>query len=290
MGYGDKRNFAVTVKVIPFRKKNKLNLSYLTPPEQYGNVRSNKPIHPSTAIFTNVPSNETRKHNEKPDKNLPITIILSLSVVVFVIVATVGLLGKWIHRRRTDNNDLKMPQKEDTMGKGKIYVSYLPEKGTINHVNDIYHFLKSNHIDVVMDQMYADQKLYHSLGPKRFGEKFLRQAGKVIMIVTQSYLRICRWDETVNIEAVPRFSSLNEERLFSEVSLIKSELSTTTKHQRIRFIPVLIKVSEDQLPKWLNLTEIVKWPDDRKTDKFVKIVIDEGLVNNASENKKSSFF
>lgn len=64
-----------------------------------------------------VSSNETRKHNEKPDKTLPITIILSLSVVVFVIVATVGLLGKWIHRRRTDNNDFKMPQK------GKFIVS-----------------------------------------------------------------------------------------------------------------------------------------------------------------------
>ena len=112
-----------------------------------------------------------------------------------------------------------------------------------------------------MDQMYDDQKLYNSLGPKRFGEQFLTRADKVIMVVTYGYLKLCWLDDTVDIDSIPCFNSLNEERLYSEVTQIKTELSTTLKHGRIRFIPVLVDVSDDYLPKWLQQVTSVKWPE-----------------------------
>jgi hypothetical protein len=143
-------------------------------------------------------------------------------------------------------------------------------------VNGIYSWLKFHGVDVVMDQMY-DHKLYNSLGPKRFGEKFLAQADKVIMIVTQGYLKLCWLDDTVDIDSMPCFHSLNEERLYSEVTDIKNELSTTIKHGPIRFIPLLVNVPDDYLPKWLQKLTSVKWPDDGKTKTFLNLLKGDDL-------------
>lgn len=173
------------------------------------------------------------------------------------------------------------------MVKGTIYVSYLPEKATINQINGIYSWLKSHNIEVVMDQMYNDQKLYNSIGPKRFGEKFLRQADKVIMIVTPGYLKLCWLDDTVDIDSIPRFDSLNEERLYSEVAHIKNELSTTLKHGPIRFIPVLVNVPDDYLPKWLQKLTSVKWPDDGKTKTFLNLLKGDDIPVNTKYEKFS---
>ena len=155
-----------------------------------------------------------------------------------------------------------------------IYVSYLPEKASINEVREIYSWLKSHNIDVVMDQMYDDQKLYYSLGPKRFGERFLTQADKVIMIVTNGYLKICRLDDTFDIEYLtPCFKSLNEERLYSEVTQIKTEVTTTLEHGPIRFIPILVNVP-DNLPQWLQKLTSIEWPEknDRKTETLLNLL------------------
>ncbi len=135
-----------------------------------------------------------------------------------------------------------------------------------------------------MDQMYDDQKLYNSLGPKRFGEQFLSQADKVIMIVTQGYLKLCWLDDTVDIDSMPCFTSLNEERLYSEVTHIKNELSTTLKHGPIRFIPVLVNVPDDYLPRWLQKLTSVKWPGDGKTkETFLNLLKGDILVDTKYE-------
>ena len=172
------------------------------------------------------------------------------------------------------------------MIKGTIYVSYLPEKTTVNQVFGIYSWLKSHSIDVVMDQTYDDQKLYNSLGPKRFGEKFLAQAHKVIMVVTPGYLRLCHLDDTVDIDSKPCFNSLNEERVYSEVAHIKNELSTTLRHGSIRFTPVLVNVPDDYLPRWLQKLTPVKWPEDGKTKTFLNLLKGDDLSH---DNKCEEF-
>lgn len=139
-------------------------------------------------------------------------------------------------------------------------------------MNEIYSWLKSHKVDVVLDQMYPDHKLYNSLGPKRFGEKFLAQADKVIMLVTPGYLKLCWLDDIVDIHAKPSFNSLNEERLYSEIADIKDELSTTLQHAPVRFIPVLVHAPGDRLPKWLQKLTSVKWPDDGKNKTFLDLL------------------
>lgn len=138
-----------------------------------------------------------------------------------------------------------------------------------------------------MDQMY-DPKLYNSLGPERFGEKFLARADRVIMIVTQGYLKLCRLDETVDIDSGPCFNSLNDQRLYSELSNIKSELSMTMKDGPVRFIPVLVNVADDYLPKWLQKLTSVTWPDDWRNSAFLNLLRgDEALVR--AKNKEYAF-
>lgn len=133
--------------------------------------------------------------------------------------------------------------------------------------------------------MYSDHKLYNSLGPKRFGEKFLAHADKVIMIVTPGYLQLCWLDDTVDIESMPCFNSLDEERLYSEVTYIKNELSTTLKHDPSRFVPVLVNVSDDYLPKWLQKLTSVKWPDDARNNTFLNLLKGDNMPAHPEHGK-----
>lgn len=161
---------------------------------------------------------------------------------------------------------------------GAHYLSYLPGTSTTWQVLKMYSWLTSHHIDVIMDKMH-DPKLYNSLGPKRFGEMFVAKAQKVIMIISPGYLELCWLDAAVNLNSKTALNSLDKERLYSEVTYIKNELSTTINLAQSRFIPVLIDVQENDLPKWLRNITAVNWPKDGKSDKFLAI-----LKGNKSEN------
>ena len=86
-------------------------------------------------------------------------------------------------------------------------------------------------------------------------------------------------DAAVNLNSKTALNSLDKERLYSEVTYIKNELSTTINLAQSRFIPVLIDVQENDLPKWLRNITAVNWPKDGKSDKFLAI-----LKGNKSEN------
>ena len=165
------------------------------------------------------------------------------------------------------------------MIKGAHYISYFPENTTISKVVGIYSWLISHDIDVIMDRMY-DPKMYNSLGPKRFGEKFLANAEKVLMIITPGYLKLCWLDDAVDVNTKPTLNSLDEERLYNEVAYIKNELSTTMNHACNRFVLVLVNVSESHLPNWLCNTTTVSWPKDGKSDRFLKVLKGESSVTN----------
>ncbi|XP_028409292.1 uncharacterized protein LOC114531892 isoform X2 [Dendronephthya gigantea] len=303
-GFNGRSSFDVKVKAFPYTSTEDLKFFYMDPPapESLSEPRvwifttpnptdtlvipsTNSSLHVSTTESSKSLSPEANNSAKEPhnkEEISPTTLIFSLSVFAVVIIATVFLVVKWFLRPK--KNDFKITSKSY---EGTVYVSYLPEKSTINQVNEIYSLLKSHNINVVMDQMY-DPKLYNSLGPERFGEKFLAHADKVIMIVTQGYLKLCRLDETVDIGSRPCFNSLNDQRLYGEVVNIKSELSTKMKHSPVRFIPVLVNVADDYLPKWLQKLTSVTWPDDWRNSAFLNLLSgDDAIVH--EKDKTYSF-
>ena len=295
--FDGKQGFDVNVKVIPYQSPGETMFIFKSPPSpdkltkphiiRFTTTQKPTSTQKPTQTFTssaraNFSSQEIPPRistlmvagnsghgSQTEDQHSRTALILSLSVVAIVIIAILGLVAWKTWPKPKPKQSPDFPRY-----KGTIYVSYLPEKATINQVSEIYSWLKSHNIEVVIDQMYDDQKLYNSLGPKRFGEQFLTRADKVIMIVTYGYLKLCWLDDTVDIDSIPGFNSLNEERLYSEVTQIKTELSTTLKHGRIRFIPVLVDVSDDYLPKWLQQVTSVKWPEknDGKTKTLLNLL------------------
>jgi hypothetical protein len=109
------------------------------------------------------------------------------------------------------------------------------------------------------------------LGRLRWGEKQLREANNVFIVVSPSYLNLCRRDE-VKTDA----SSLTQEEkiVYNEITQIRSELSSTA-YISSRFIPVLFGVKETDLPFWIKQRVVYTWPDDKMNNKLLYRMNDE---------------
>jgi hypothetical protein len=109
------------------------------------------------------------------------------------------------------------------------------------------------------------------LGRLRWGEKQLREANNVFIVVSPSYLNLCRLDE-VKTDA----SSLTQEEkiVYNEITQIRSELSSTA-YISSRFIPVLFGVKETDLPFWIKQRVVYTWPDDKMNNKLLYRMNDE---------------
>ena len=109
------------------------------------------------------------------------------------------------------------------------------------------------------------------LGRLRWGQQQLLRAENVFLIVSPSYLNLCRLDE-----GKTDASSLTQEEtiVYSEITQIRSELSSTA-YISSRFIPVLFGVKETDLPFWMKQRVVYKWPDDKVNDKLLYRMNDE---------------
>ena len=109
------------------------------------------------------------------------------------------------------------------------------------------------------------------LGRLRWGQQQLLRAENVFLIVSPSYLNLCRLDE-----GKTDASSLTQEEtiVYSEITQIRSELSSTA-YISSRFIPVLFGVKETDLPFWIKQRVVYKWPDDKMNNKLLYRMNDE---------------
>jgi hypothetical protein len=122
------------------------------------------------------------------------------------------------------------------------------------------------------------------LGRLRWGEKQLREANNVFIVVSPSYLNLCRRDE-VKTDA----SSLTQEEkiVYNEITQIRSELSSTA-YISSRFIPVLFGVKETDLPFWIKERVVYTWPDDKMNNKLLYRMNDEISYQNEHDTEISN--
>ena len=108
----------------------------------------------------------------------------------------------------------------------------------------------------------SNQEELKELGRLRWGEKQLLRAKNVFIIVSPSYLNLCR----LKTDA----SSLTQEEtiIYSEITQIRNKLSSTA-YISSRFIPVLFGVKETELPFWIKQLVVYSWPNDKVNNKLL---------------------
>ena len=128
-------------------------------------------------------------------------------------------------------------------------------------------WLRGKGFDVQMDRMLSlsNEQLLRELGRFRFGQVQLSKAKNVFMIVSPSYLRLCRLDEHE-----PTLDSLSHEEkiVYSEIVYIRDDLCSTM-FRNDRFIPVLFGVEEADLPYWIRELVIYSWPEDKTNNRLM---------------------
>ena len=157
---------------------------------------------------------------------------------------------------------------------GYMYISYVSESEShIEKVSDLCTWLRKHGYNVQMDIMatQSNQEDLKELGRLRWSEKQLTRAKNVFIIISPSYLNLCRLDEGENDR-----SSLTqgETIIYSEITQIRNELSSTA-YISSRFIPVLFGVKETELPFWIKQLVVYNWPNDKTNDKLLHRVNEE---------------
>jgi hypothetical protein len=111
----------------------------------------------------------------------------------------------------------------------------------------------------------SNQEELKELGRLRWGEKQLLRAKNVFIIVSPSYLNLCRLDE-----GKTDASSLTQEEtiIYSEITQIRNKLCSTA-YISSRFIPVLFGVKETELPFWIKQLVVYSWPNDKMNKKLL---------------------
>ena len=160
-------------------------------------------------------------------------------------------------------------------------MSYVSESEShMEKVADFCSWFRKHGYNVQMDIMATEsnQEDLKELGRLRWGEKQLTRAKNVFIIVSPSYLNLCRFDE-----AERDGSSLTQEEtiIYSEITQIRNELSSTA-YISSRFIPVLFGVKETELPFWIKQLVVYNWPNDKMNDKLLYRINQEVSYENST--------
>lgn len=121
--------------------------------------------------------------------------------------------------------------------------------------------------DVQMDimQTSSNETQLRELGRLRFGDMKLEKAKNVFMIISPSYLKLCRLDE----EETHLWNLTKDEMIvYSEITHIRNELCSTA-YRSSRFVPVLFGVEETGLPFWINVLVVYNWPEDKLNNRLL---------------------
>ena len=158
---------------------------------------------------------------------------------------------------------------------GYIYVSYISDSERhTEKVVDFSSWFRKQGYNVQMDVMstQSNQEDLKELGRLRWGEKQLLKAKSVFMIISPSYLNLCRLDEGDKIDG----SSLTQDEIivYSEITQIRNELSSAA-YITSRFIPVLFGVKETELPFWIKQRVVYSWPEDKTNNKLLYRISEE---------------
>lgn len=278
----------------PSSMPNKLDVVSFTP--VYNNNCSYPELQTTTS-YTKSSKQKTPSSSNEPSKVIPtsgksvktparvqhgdhkgdaegIKIVYIVAVCLAGVAIAVVLLGLIVfyYRRRIHGYKLtpviagvdKKKKKKDY-----FYVSYCPENEClIKNVVEFTSWFRQQGYDVQLDILQSpnNEAQLKELGPFRFGEKQLGNAKNVFMILSASYLRLCKLDEEgeIGIENLSR----QERIVYSEITQIRNELCSTV-YRNSRFIPVIFGVKEIELPFWIKELVVYTWPDDKLNNRLL---------------------
>ena len=135
-------------------------------------------------------------------------------------------------------------------------VSYYPEdQSHILLVASIVNWFRDNGYDMIMDKM--DSLEMSSRGPATWAEFHIEKAKKVLVFLSQSYLRLYAGDE-----GDAQGSSDDIKRVWYEMQMIKNTFCYT--HSAAKIVCVLMdkKMTTQKLPAWAEVTYC--WPEDKE--------------------------
>lgn len=117
----------------------------------------------------------------------------------------------------------------------------------------------------------SNQEDLKELGRRRWGEKQLLNAKNIFIILSSSYLDLCRLDEG----KIPALPLTHEEMIiYDEITKIRNDLSSSA-YISSRFIPVLFGVNETELPFWIKQLVVYTWPEDAFNNKLLYRINEE---------------
>ena len=92
------------------------------------------------------------------------------------------------------------------------------------------------------------------------------------MIVSPSYLRLCRLDEHAGKSGQDKpmvdSLSLEEKMVYNEIMYIRYDLLSTVSRND-RFIPILFGVDEAKVPFWIKDLLLYTWPDEKEKERLL---------------------
>ena len=159
---------------------------------------------------------------------------------------------------------------------GPYYVSYCHEndESFITKVVNFISWLRKRGFDVQADCMLSEDNelLLREIGRLRFRDQLLGKAKNVFMIVSPSYLRLCRLDEHAGKSGQDKPTvdslSLEEKMVYNEIMYIRYDLLSTVSRND-RFIPILFGVDEAKVPFWIKDLLLYTWPDEKEKERLL---------------------
>ena len=147
------------------------------------------------------------------------------------------------------------------------YISqYAQRNDCIKDLTEFVDWLHNNQFDV---QMLTDEgnllteenrSLRRELPSFMFREHMLKTTDKVFIILSPSYLRLCKMRED---DAMNQNLSEEERLVNGEIIQIRSELHDTVFCSD-RFIPILFRLEEEtRIPFWIKELVFFSWPEDK---------------------------
>ncbi|XP_028407096.1 uncharacterized protein LOC114529472 [Dendronephthya gigantea] len=275
-------NFIYTPKYTDVRRndpiKKELNSTQSTP---VSTTNSTNTATRSTTTFTETTNRErslrTQKKvleiffpasKKKRSKHKEIFTIVTVTIAATGAISLFGFLLVLRFRDRVKSCLFKPTPSKVSRDPDLIYASYISEnKGHTEKVVDFGSWLRKHGYNVQMDIMLSpsNQQDLKELGRLRWGAEQLSKARSVFLLVSPSYLKLCRLDVG---ETNASSLTLEEKIIFSEITQMRNDLSNDA-YISSRFIPVLFGVKETELPFWIRQRVVYSWPDDKMNDRLL---------------------
>ena len=146
------------------------------------------------------------------------------------------------------------------------YVSYYSDndKVTENAIR-IASWLKQQNLNVIMDKLNVITD-----GMRKWCDRNISLAKKVILIISPGYLKISKLDETIN-PGKEKELSLKDQLAYNEVCHIRDEIMKMPLVTH-RFVVILVETGYNELPFWMKHLNVYKYSGGKVDENILKVL------------------